>query len=318
MMGAETFAFVTNPKSHRVARHGSWLAMNDTIESLEFTGDDALKAALAARARNGLSKIFVEGGDGTVLAVLSACHAIAETFSNTPQIAILPGGSTNLAYKAVGFRARNAKAFQKRLAELRAGAGAATVTQRTLLVENPAFADPKLGFVLSTGTLARAMHHVQTEFHGPGHRGSLAVASAILRFLTRPHSYLDADGHPVVRGSPLTITGKGISHTGDHCLSLMTSLPRLSLGLNPFWGKGAGGIALTHADWPMAHFRRGLVQALAWKNAESLNKIGFVSHKTDMIEFSPQDPFMLDGESFTANTDAPLRVTLSQPIRFLR
>ena len=208
--------------------------------------------------------------------------------------------------------------LMKRIAKLLAGAATTTVTQRTLIVENPAFVDPKLGFVLSTGTLARAMRHVQTEFHGSGHRGSLAVAGAILRFLARPHSYLDTDGRPVVRGSPLTVTGKEISHTGDHCLCLMASLPRLSLGLNPFWGKEAGGIALTHADWPMPHFRRGLLQALVWKNAESLNKIGFVSHKADMIELFPQDPFMLDGESFQASMDAPVRVTLSQPIRFMR
>ncbi|WP_317057365.1 diacylglycerol/lipid kinase family protein [Roseovarius rhodophyticola] len=321
-MDAKSIAFVTNPKSHRVARKGSWVsqaaAAAPDLNILEFSGDTALMPQLRKVMEDGVSTIFIEGGDGTVLAVLSACHALADQFETPPQFAILPGGSTNLAHKLFGFRAFGPRHFQKRFAGLLAGKREQVTQQRALKIDSPGLSTPQLGFVLSTGTLARAMRYVQEELHGPGHRGSFSVGQAILRFLSAPHAYLDQNGQPVVAGSQIALQGDNLAYDGPHGLSIMTSLPRLSLGLYPFWGEGSGSISLTYATWPMPHFRRGLFQALVWKQPDRLEKLGFFSHREDAVKLTPHAPIMIDGESFDFSAQDPVHVTLSDQIRFLR
>ena len=95
-------------------------------------------------------------------------------------------------------------------------------------------------------------------------------------------------------------------------------MPRLSLGINPFWGTGSGSIALTHAHWPMPYFRSGLLEALLWKRKTQLVKKGLSSHRTNWIEARLDDPFMVDGEVFTPSPGSRVAISCTDPIRFLR
>ncbi len=45
-------------------------------------------------ARTGVEKVFIEGGDGTLLAAPSAFLAPGTGFEKAPEFTILPGGST--------------------------------------------------------------------------------------------------------------------------------------------------------------------------------------------------------------------------------
>ncbi len=321
-MNASSICFVINAKSHRVARHGSWLKRASSattgIQVLLIEDFTTLGQDISEMAQRGGQTFFIEGGDGTVLAVLSACADHADKFDTPPEFAILPGGSTNLAYKIVGFRARNARAFRKRLDAILEGAPTTCVDQQALSVRCDTLPSPVIGFVLSTGTLARAMSYVQREFHGEGHRGSVAVAKAIFRFWFAPHKYLDRDEQLILRGSHLSLRAEDIAYDGAHCLSLATSLPRLSLGINPFWGADYGGISVTYARWPLPHFRSGLIEAILWKRPGRLAGKGFTSHRAEQIELQPDDPIMIDGEVFNSPPGSKVTITLTEPIGFLR
>jgi len=247
-MEASSICFLINAKSHRVARHGSWLdrasLRTPSIHVLHIEDFTKLGQDIRKLVAQGVRKFFIEGGDGTVLAVLSACVDVE--FASPPEFAILPGGSTNLAYKSFGFRSRNAKDFQRRLDAIVAGGQVVSVEQRALSIRCNTYPSSITGFVLSTGTLARAMSYVQRRLHGKGHRGSFAVARAIFQFLTASHTFVDDDGQSVLRGSHLSLKTDSAAYEGPHCLSLASSLPRLSLGLNPFWGRETGEISITY------------------------------------------------------------------------
>lgn len=306
---------IVNPRSHRVARHGSVLraaaAAMPAASYLVLEDFGALDTRIAEMAQAGVQRIFVEGGDGTLMAVMSACHAPAAGFAAMPALGVLPGGSTNLACKILGFRGKGA-ALAARVRASANGGAAVEVRQRALRVERGEGA-PVLGFLLSTGSLARAMLYVQRAFHGPGRRGSLAVAGAIARFVFAPERYLDRDGLPVLRGSHLRAEMAGQEIEGLHAFSLMTPLPRLSLGLNPFWGKGPGGIAVTHAAWPQPAFRRAILRALARRAGP-----GFDSWRSDAADLWHDGPVMMDGEVLDLGPEGRARVTLTEPLRFLR
>jgi len=99
---------VFNPGSHTVQRKGSLLeAAAASIPGAQLVRLDDfsnLDAQMTGLANAGVRSVFVEGGDGTLQAVLSACFALHAKFHGLPEFAILPGGSTNLAYKVCGLR----------------------------------------------------------------------------------------------------------------------------------------------------------------------------------------------------------------------
>lgn len=319
---ARRIAFVVNPRSHRVARKGSWLeraAGGVPVQSVLKAEDfDALPEQVNDLAKAGVTTFFVEGGDGTVSALLSACEALRNTFPEPPRFAVLPGGSTNLAYKNLGFRGPVFAAFERRLRAVFDGTSSRIDHCPALRVDCAAFAKPEIGFLLSTGSVARAMTYVQQNLHGDGHRGSLAVAQALMRFVSAPETYMDRDGKPVLRGSRASINGDSFAYDGVHGLAIMTSFPRLSLGVNPFWGREDGEIALTHATWPMPHIRRSLLEALLRKRPERLQQGGFTSHRTDRIALTVEDPIMIDGEAFDLAGTGEIAISLTEPIGFLR
>lgn len=310
---------IVNPRSHGVARRGSVLeaahAMMPESHLLRLDTFGALQAGLAAMAQAGVERIFVEGGDGTLHGVLSAALAPGAGFARPPQFAVLAGGSTNLAAKVLGFRGTAPQEICNRIKALAEGADARLQMQRALRVAGAAPGDPAIGFLLSTGSLPRAMLYVQRAFHGPGRRGSSAVAAAIARFVLAPYRYLDADGAPLLRASPLCVNQLV---QGPHAFSLMTSLPALSLGLNPFWGVGEGALALTHVSWPIRALRRSMLRILIGRGGPDLAARGFASYRGDRFDLLGADSLMIDGEPLRADPGATVAVSATDPIGFLR
>ena len=322
MTTADSIAFVINPKSHRVAQKGSWLAQSNSAISgdsiLHVDDFDALTTPVGDLARGGKTTFFVEGGDGTVRALLSACEKLRHEFASPPRFAILPGGSTNLAYKQMGFAAHSKASFAKRLSDILRNGRARSDTVQALSVSCNSWSNPQIGFLVSTGSLAGAMAHVQNEFHGQGHRGSLAVGLSVFRFLKAPHRYLAKDGYPVVRRSHLTLNCDAVSYDAEHGMSVMTSLPKLSLGLNPFWGQESAGIKLTIGTWPIARFRRDLLEVLFLKRPKRLKSTAFTSYRSNEIVLRSSAPIMIDGELFVVALEDDVAVNLTDPIEFLR
>ncbi|MEQ9505788.1 MAG: diacylglycerol kinase family protein [Hyphomonas sp.] len=314
---------VVNPKSHAVQRKGSVLeAASAGIPDAHLVRAEnfaALGDQIAGLARHGVRSIFIEGGDGTLHAVLTACFASQKRFSGVPEIAVLPGGSTNLTYKVCGLRAKTPEQVADYIARYRHdGASVARTHQSALRVETGELAGPAIGMLLSTGSLARVMLYTQRELHGEGARGSRAVAAAAAQFFWSPHQQYDEDGLPVLCSSRLVASSRAFRIQGDHTLSLMTPLPSLSLRLRPFWGKAAGQIAFTHAQWPIRGLRTAFLKVITGWTGAQMERHGLTSYRTDQIDLTYAGPLMLDGEILPVPADGRIRVSVTSPIRFLR
>lgn len=313
---------IVNPLSHTVRRKGSILERvglvleNAVLVRIDDFTD--LPGQLTRLAGTDISAVFLEGGDGTLQAVMSAWPGLAAGAPALPDFAILAGGSTNLAFKIAGLHCRTASEVADYVTAYRAGRPVTRTSLRALQVESSGLEHPQIGMLLSTGSLARAMIYTQQQIHGDGHRGSFAVAEAAARFVLAPEAYLDTDQTPLLRPSDLDVECPSFQLHGAHALSLMTTLPSLSLGLKPFWGQGAGAIAFTHAAWPIAAFRRAFLKILAGATGSRLVQHGLTSYRTDMLEFICSSSIVLDGELLQLPAKASIRVTPTAPIRFLR
>ncbi|ABI77896.1 conserved hypothetical protein [Hyphomonas neptunium ATCC 15444] len=313
---------IVSPLSHTVQRKGSILERVSThvenAELIRIEDFNDLPDQLARLARTDVSAVLVEGGDGTLQAVMSAWPGLADGGTSLPDFAILPGGSTNLAYKIAGLKCRGADDIVRYIAQFRAGRPVTRTSLPALRVEAAGLARPQIGMLLSTGSLARAMIYTQQQIHGETHRGSLAVAEAAARFVFAPEAYLDTDGAPLLRSSELSVSAPSFQLRGAHALSLMTTLPSLSLGLTPFWGLGAGAIAFTRAAWPILHFRLAFLKILAGHAGPAMARHGLTSHRTDTLELACSGAIVLDGELLQLPENIPITISATSPLRFLR
>jgi hypothetical protein len=315
--------FIINPKSHKVNMQGSVLTRvavdYGDIPIVNFDGQTPLDETLTPLLRDGRDTIYVEGGDGTVLAALTTCFAEASLGRPLPRLAILPGGSTNLTHEILGLKQFDVEALKQRLAQRgRIPAEADIIPHKALLVETSETKTPYVGFLLSTGSLARLMLYTQNNLHGKT-RGSVSIARAILQLVLFPRSTKDADGLPLIRASEFTrIDADGDESTSETAFSLFSTLEALSLRIRPFWNRGDAPIGFTQAAWPIRRLRLGIARALMGSTPSALQRHGLTSEGASEMVFRTDGPIMIDGEELPMPKDKTIKVTVSPDLEFIR
>lgn len=316
-MSHQRALLIANPASHSVALRGAVLAQvaraRPDLPFLwlrDFADLPDFLSAYPARA------VFVEGGDGTLEAVTSALTAQG---AEMPLIGVLPGGRTNLAHHVLGLRKPRPEAVAARIAELAAERPGEMAAQRLLRVSGGGLAAPRAGLLLSTGAAARAMLYSQVARETRAARGAGAVLATLARLILAPYSLRHTDGEPLLRPTPIdTDYGGARRFAGGHAFALVTPLPRLSLGLRPWWGRGAEPLAVLHAEWPIRAPRRSALRVLAGFGHEGLAARGLHGFGCARVSFAGPGPVVLDGELLPVTEDAPLTAEPTAPVLFLR
>lgn len=315
--------FVINPKSHKVNMQGSVLTRvaidYGDIPIVYFDGSTPLNEALSPLLQAGRNTIYVEGGDGTVVAALSAGYAEHISGRPMPRLAILPGGSTNLAHAVLGLKAFDPDQLRARLSQRKSQNVAQEITaHKALLIETSDMSSPYVGFLLSTGSLARLMLYTQANLHGKT-RGVVSIARAILQLSLFPYSTKDEDGLPLVRRSQFErLCGQADSEASAQTFSILSTFRELSLGLSPFWGRGDAPIGFTSAAWPIRRLRLGIAKAVMSGAGQVLESHGLSSRGCSDMVFKTDGPVMLDGEDLPMPDDKTFKVSVSPDLEFLR
>ena len=315
--------FIINPKSHKVNMQGSVLTRiavdYGDIPIVYFDGQTPLEETLSPLLHEGRDTIYVEGGDGTVLAALTTCFAERSEARPLPRLAILPGGSTNLAHEVLGLKEVDAEALKQRLDQRHQQVTRPEIaTHKALLVETSETKSPYVGFLLSTGSLARLMLYTQNNLHGKT-RGVVSIARAIMQLAVFPRSTKSDDGQPLVRPSQFSrLDGAAAARSAPQAFSMFSTFEELSLRLSPFWGRGDAPIGFTQAAWPIPHLRLGIAKAVLGGAPRSLEKHGLTSEGCSEMTFRTDGPVMLDGEELPMPKDQTFTVTVSPDLEFIR
>jgi len=218
--------FIVNLLSERVARKGSVLqALAEDLGQDCFVLDsfDSLPATVVQAATDKIDHVIIEGGDGTVQGVISAFLQHEEKFDTFPSFSIVPGGMTNQVAKNIGLKAATARTVKFALNnEL-------NPLELPLLniIDNDG--SSYSGFVFSTGVIPQITRYTTSELHGKGIGGSAAVVGGILKGIRGNDATL-------MKSTPIDLEGL---HTGPHLGTIVTTLPSLMMGLDPFWGDGS-------------------------------------------------------------------------------
>ena len=307
--------FLINPNSSAVRKRGSVLEQVGTDHDIDLVKTQSLSdltEVFKFGAERGVDWFCLEGGDGTVQTALSAYQTVADQFETPPKFTLLPGGMTNQVSRHIGIR----RPVKKRLAEVISGKEPETVNMPMLRIEmeNDCIT---YGFLFSTGALPMATSYYFDRVHKDGKGGAGAVTQMIAKGFAGSRSVKDQ----IYRASPLSLRVTGdkeeIHLDNDHLTTVVTTLPGLMLGLDPFWGDGTGDLRLTYVREDAQHILRHLISLWAGRKNVSRSDDGIESFKANVLRYIYNGPVILDGERLKqAGSRLELRAT--DPIEFWR
>ena len=286
---------LVNPRASRVAKRGSRLrALADR------TGTDYRLLQDCLPDVSGYDRVFIEGGDGTLQ------RGLSELLSRgpVPDIVVVSGGTTNQVANILAPDDTGLDALEALLS--RPGA-----RRRLPLLRIDNGADQTFGFLLSTGAIPQVTQRV-SEPDGRASSTGLALVGKAIVSATRP-------GSQWIEPTELRLQASSdeelIVLDGPHLGTVMTTLPSLYHGLDPFWGEGSGPLRLTH----VASDARGLLPTIlgVWagrKNAERLRERGYQSLRAHGVTMELSSPAVLDGETLEGTR---LEVCASDPVTFV-
>ena len=298
-----SISLFVNPHSERVGKRGSRLSNHATdyhARVFDLAVFDSLPGQVRA-ARDTSDLFIIEGGDGTVQCMMSEVLRQAGDDAPLPDFAIASGGMTNQVAKIIGMRTVG-KMGLKRVIEK------PDVLETRMLKLSADGMDDQYGFLFSTGALPMITDFAKSELHTRGIGGQAAVVGGLVKAVT---SERDA----VMPATECVVSIAGETLSGPHLGTVATTLPTITMGLDPFWGDGDGPLRLTYVDGRY----KGLYKHIAgvWVGFKGRDRTGdgFHSWNADEAVFDYSGPVMLDGEPidlpgsrFTLSTSRPIRI----------
>lgn len=139
-------------------------------------------AALDDFARKEVDVIAINGGDGTVQAVLSGLF-YAKPFATPPLLAVLSAGTTSMIAGDVGLQGGRTKALQRLFAWAQSTERRTDIVQRPVLrMQLEADRDPLFGMFFGAGAIFQGIEFCRSRIHRLGLRGELGPGLALARF----------------------------------------------------------------------------------------------------------------------------------------
>lgn len=303
---------ISNAKAKGVSKSGPTIDLSLLPSgSVHHVSNDKrdLIPLLKKAAQKPVDHILIEGGDGTVRTIMSA---LLNTYSNDqilPAISIIPSGTTNQIARNLGL---------KNVGDLDAVLkGRVKETTMPLVKIQPkggtsSHHESLYGFLFSTGALPYVSRFTQEKLNKKGIGGGTAVVGAVLKAVTGDKSQL----MPPSKHKMHAFMGEStvFKHKDVALGTVMTTLPTLMLGLDPFWGDEDAPLRVT---WAKADSRKlGRNVAGLWMGRkQDRAQDGFYSHNIDRLNLKTKAPTTLDGD-FLDISGQKLRISASRPVKF--
>lgn len=279
------------------------------------TPEDVLEA-LVDFARREVDLLAVNGGDGTVQAVLTNLFH-HQPFKSLPMLAVLQSGTTSMTARDVGFSGSRVRSLKKLFKWAAAGDGEARVIQRPVLQVQAPGHPTRYGMFFGTAAIYQGIQYFHRKVNTKGLKGEIGPGLTILRFLwaaIRQRS----DIIPEVSVS-ITLDNHPPQQL-DSFVLLASTLERLFLGIYPYWGDESGPLHFTALRARPRYLLRALPSILRGrKGAYGTPENGFYSHNAHEIKLNLGSGFTLDGQLYTPETrQEPTVVRYGGTASFLR
>ena len=293
------------------------LAAYPQVSHREVLTPADVASALVDFARKEVNTVAVNGGDGTIQAVLTVlCHH--KPFETFPHLAVLRAGTTSMTAGDVGLKGSREQALRRLLSWAEGGEGEVVILHRPVLrVQVDPRQDPVYGMFLGAASIYQGIQFCNNRLNRRGFRGEWAPGLTIALFLLAVASR----GGDYVAPVPITVgLDQGPPERRDYLLLMISALERLFLGLRPFWGKEERTLHYTAVEARPQHLLRALPSLMRGrKNRYGTPDNGYFSHNVQEVQLTFNSGFTLDGELYEAGTHLePVVVQNGGKVSFLR
>lgn len=318
----QRLAVISNPRSQR-NRQGALnalkavLAEHPGVRHEELWDFADLGPLIVNMIRSKVEVIAVNGGDGTVQAVLTELARRSES-GRTLKLAVLPGGMTNVIAKDVGLDGQPAKGLSRLIASMTAPGRAREVTRSLIgLVLDPD-KPPVYGMFFGAAGFYQAVKLANDKVRTRGVAGSLASMSTLTLSLFRLLFGRSNADDPLYRGEPMAMDMDGRQgEEAPRLVLIATTLDKLILGLRPFWGDDHRAMRYTSVDFPPKRLARALLPVLRGRPKHWMEDEGYQSGSVNDMVIDIKSPVVLDGEIFHPTPGVPVRLNGDRSQTFL-
>ncbi len=272
--------------------------------------------ALMDFSRRDVDLLAVNGGDGTVQAVLTNLFH-HQPFTTLPMLAVLQSGTTSMTARDVGFSGSRVKSLQKLFKWAATADGEPRVIQRPVLQVQAPGHPTRYGMFFGTAAIYQGIQYFHRQVNTRGLKGEIGPGLTILRFLWAA-ARQRSDFIPSV---PITVTlDDHAPQQLDSFAVLVSTLERLFLGLYPYWGNESGPLHYTALRARPRYLLRALPSILRGRQGSyGTPENGFYSHNAHEIKLNLASGFTLDGQLYTpATRQEPTVVRYGGTASFLR
>jgi hypothetical protein len=308
-------ALISNPRSHGNRNGRSKLKAVESDDALAGFAEPQDPEALLEALRNFKSRdmeiIAVNGGDGTVREVLTALLRLDAEWR--PELAIIPAGKTNLIAHDVG-------GFGLRPLLKAAGEGRLTgKRKRRRILEIRRYGideTPICGLFFGAGAFSAGTELAAEKANRIGLYHGAAVIWTLCAMLWR--SLRGQPYDPDVESTLMRLQADdGAGRKGPHFIILATTLHRLILRLNPFWGGQNGAIRYTDIAAPPIRLGAGVLPVLLGRPQPWMAEAGYHSGSADRLQLGLTSRFTVDGELFDPGPESRIEITAPRSIEFI-
>jgi diacylglycerol kinase (ATP) len=267
-------------------------------DHFEASTPSEVGSALAELARREVDVVTINGGDGTIHAVLTELFR-RQVPGPFPVLAVLRSGTTSLIARDVGLIGSRQRALRRLLTWVNTGNGMPAIVQRPILkVEKVPHREPLYGMFFGMAGICQGIQYFHTHLNTRGLGGELAAGLTMMRFLLAA-----VRGHKRLFPEPITVGLEGESpEKQDFLLILISTLERLFFGLRPYWGAEVAPLYYTALSARPQHLLRALPQLLRGRKSRfSTKKHGYTSLNIREARLALTGNFALDGELYSVD-----------------
>jgi diacylglycerol kinase family enzyme len=287
------------------------------VTHIETTSVRSVPEALASLARQNVELLVVNGGDGTLQYTLTQMLT-TDDFPSIPMVAPLRGGRTNMTAMDLGAHRNPVKGLRDLLEDVKAGRIEDRFVDRPLLrVETLLDRRIHYGFFFGAGMIHRAIDLTHNLFPKGKSQGSfgagLVTAGLILRSIAkRSDGVLTPDKAQIMLDDQLV-------EGGEFMLIIASSLQRLFLGMNPFWGIEKAPVRFTALAGGCERIAAAAPGILRGKPSSFVQSTaGYTSRNVEVAELRLDAGFTVDGETIQPRSGEIVRISGDRRIRFVR
>ncbi len=294
-----TIGVLSNPYSGRNLKYISnvdkVLSRYSNVIHNKAREPESISLAVSDFADKGAEILVINGGDGTIQAVLTSLFYYQQ-FKELPLLALLHGGSNNLISRDVGLSGPPDQALRRLCSKYRNNGVFQAVDRHILRLDLPGPAERRIlyGMFLGSGLLYTAVSiYLKSirRFRLIGEFNSvLAIGYLLLSLAVKGKTQLGAGTIKIgYNEHPL--------HSQDYMFFLTTTLQRLIFGLRPWWGSQTAPLKFTlvRSDYrSLAGFTLSLLTR--FKKTLYKNENDHISQNLHQLRIGSIPGLVLDGE----------------------